>query len=392
MPNKTTFRFILFFIFLTFLLSFIADARDGDQIDNNEKVVFFPSYGYFNSSHGEWVIIIQGHIFEPSASSIKRSIAKSGFENFTGSAVQNENEFWRRVRPFISDNERSEKVKIRLGRKTYTMPDSTAGGRITGKLTISNSEAQQLVDSKGWITYTATSENNRLFTGKVLLIQAIGVSIISDIDDTIKITEVYKDRKSMLINTFNRPMKAAPGMSAFYRKLNNSDTRFHYLSGSPWQLFPILDEFLSENSFPAGTFNMKEFRVNPGSEEFWNFIVNGSTQDLKKEIIKNIMTNYPNRKFILIGDSGEHDPEIYGWAAGTYPKQVKEIYIRNVTQEIFGNQRMKDSFGTYIDKVRLIDMNNGSIEHPFGIKNFSSKAIKCERIISDILPERYIFP
>lgn len=129
-----------------------------------------------------------------------------------------------------------------------------------------------------------------------------------------------------------------------------------------FQLFPVLEEFLGVNFFPAGSINMKEFRANPGSSEFWDFFVSGSTQELKKDVIKNIMTSYPNRQFILIGDSGEHDPEIYGWAAGTYPNQVKEIYIRNVTHEMTGNQRMKDSFETYVDKVRLIDMNNGSIE------------------------------
>ena len=109
---------------------------------------------------------------------------------------------------------------------------------------------------------------------------------------------------------------------------------------------------------------MKEFRANPVSSEFWDFVESGSTQELKKGVIKDLLISYPNRQFILIGDSGEHDPEIYGWAADTYPDQVKVIYIRNVTHEIFGNQRMKDSFGTRLNKVRLIDMNNGSIEQP----------------------------
>jgi phosphatidate phosphatase APP1 len=362
MTKKTTFRFTLLFIILIFLFSFIVYEGDGDQIDNDEKIVWFPSYGYFNFSQSRWDIIIQGRIFEPSASRVKSSAVKAGFEAYTGSAVQDADEFWRRIRPLVSDNEGGEQVKIKLGEKTYTMPDSSAGGRITGKITLTNSEAQQRMDSKGWITYTATSEDKRTFTGKVQLTRADGVSIISDIDDTIKITEVYKDRKTMLINTFNRPMKAAPGMSAFYRKLNIFDTRFHYLSGSPWQLFPVLNEFIGVNSFPAGSFNMKEFRANPGSSEFWDFIASGSTQEFKKDVIKDIMTSYPNRQFILIGDSGEHDPEIYGWAAGTYPNQVREIYIRNVTHEILGNQRMKDSFSSWVGKVRLIDMNTGSIE------------------------------
>ncbi len=364
MTNTRAFRLTLLFIVLTSLFSFAADAWDGDQIDNDETVVFFPSYGYFNLSSSKWIITIQGHIFEPSASSVKRSALMAGFEAYTGSKVQDENEFWRRIRPLVSDDEGGERVQIKLGGKPYTMPESSAGGRITGKLTLTDNDAKQLMDSAGWITYSATSENNRIFTGKIQLIQAEGVSIISDIDDTIKITEVYRGRKTMLINTFSRPLTAAPGMSALYSKLNKSGTRFHYLSGSPWQLFPVLDEFLGFNSFPAGSFNMKEFRANPSSPEFWDFIASSSTEELKKGVIKELMTSYPDRQFILIGDSGERDPEVYGWAAGAFPDQVKEIYIRNVTREALENHRMQDSFGAFVNKVRLIDMHDGSIDPP----------------------------
>ena len=362
MTVKTTLKYTMLSIISAFLLSITAFAWDGDQIDKDEKVIFFPSYGYFDSSSSKWVLIIQGHIFEPSDSRLKRSGAKSGFESYTGSTVQDDDDFWRRIQPLVSDNESGEKIKIQLGKKTYTMPESSAGGRVTGEIMLTSSEAQELMDSYGWITYKTTSADNRAFVGKVQLIQPDGVSIISDIDDTIKITEVYQGKKTMLINTFNRPMQAAPGMADLYRNLNSSDVRFHYLSGSPWQLFPVLETFCADNDFPAGSFNMKEFRANPGSSEFWDFIAGGSTQELKERVIKELMTSFPKRQFILIGDSGEHDPEIYGWAAGTYPDQVKEIYIRNVTHEEFGNQRMEKAFGTSGNKVRLIDMNTGSIE------------------------------
>ena len=364
MTERSTYRLTLPFIILMILYSFIAQAWDGDQIDDDEKVVFLPSYGYFDASSGKWIITIQGHIFEPSDSNLKRKVMLTGFETYTGAPVQDENEFWRRIRPLVSDDERGERVQIKLGGKTYTLPESSAGGRITAKLALTTADARQLMDPAGWISYTATSKNNRIFSGKIQLIQAEGVSIISDIDDTIKTTEVYEGGKTMLINTFNRPLKAAPGMSGLYRKLHSSGARFHYLSGSPWQLFPMLDEFLRVNSFPAGSFNLKEFRANPSSPEFWDFIAGGSTEEFKKDAIKDIMNSYPDRQFILIGDSGERDPEIYGWAASTYPNQVKEIYIRNVTQETFDNHRLQDSFGNFINKVRFIDMTDGSIDKP----------------------------
>ena len=109
---------------------------------------------------------------------------------------------------------------------------------------------------------------------------------------------------------------------------------------------------------------MKEFRANPSSAQFWEFIASGSTEEFKKQTIKDIITSSPHREFILIGDSGEHDPEVYGWAAGASPDQVKEICIRNVTQETFGNERMRKSFETVSNKVRFINMNDGSIEQP----------------------------
>lgn len=265
------------------------------------------------------------------------------------------------MQPLVSDNERDEKVKIRLGGKTYTMPESSNGGRFTEEIMLSDNEVRRLMDSNGWIHYTATSQDNRAFLGKVQLTGPNGVSVISDVDDTIKVTEVYKDKKTMLINTFNRPMKAAPGMSAFYRELNGSDVRFHYVSGSPRQLYPVLEGFRVDNGFPAGSFDMKEFRANPGSPEFWDFLASGTTRELKKNVIEKIITSFPDRKFILIGDSGEQDPEIYGWAVRTYPDRVTDVYIRNVTDEEFGNQRMTNAFGASINRVRLIDMHNGSI-------------------------------
>jgi len=62
---KTSYGLKLSIITLWTLFSFSVHAWDGNQIDNDEKVVFFPSYGYFDSLNGKWTLTIQGHIFEP---------------------------------------------------------------------------------------------------------------------------------------------------------------------------------------------------------------------------------------------------------------------------------------------------------------------------------------
>ena len=76
----------------------------------------------------------------------------------------------------------------------------------------------------------------RKFHGSALLVPEHGLSVVSDIDDTIKISQV-RDRRELLRNTFAREFVAAPGMAARYQQLAASaDTRFHYVSSSPLQL------------------------------------------------------------------------------------------------------------------------------------------------------------
>jgi len=50
------------------------------------------------------------------------------------------------------------------------------------------------------------------------------------------------------------------------------------------------------------------------------------------------------RKLILVGDSGERDPEIYGFIARKYPKRVHQIFIRAVKNEIGNETRFTKAF------------------------------------------------
>ncbi len=239
------------------------------------------------------------------------------------------------------------------------MPPSTGGGRIVGKAYLSDSEANALKSEDGWITYSAIAKNGREFFGRVQLIDSSGDSVISDIDDTIKITGITRGKKAVLENTFINPPEPAPGMSQHYRQMKRNGMAFHYLTGSPWQLFGFLDQFFDSNGFPAGSFDMKELRINPLSPEFWDAVASSATVDQKKAAIEDIIGSYPNRRFILIGDSGEHDPEIYAWAIERYGEQILEVQIRNVTNENIDNARIRTAFGASIGRLKLIDPITG---------------------------------
>jgi phosphatidate phosphatase APP1 len=176
----------------------------------------------------------------------------------------------------------------------------------------------------------------------VRLLEPEGQSVISDIDDTVKVSEVPAGKAILARNTFLRDFVAAPGMQTRYQAL--ADAAFHYVSGSPWQLHRPLSRFLiDESRFPAGSFHFKELRGHAltamrSLEDLANFANPEGTVTHKVDQISRIMKRFPARRFILIGDSGERDPEVYREIVNTFGAQVREVLIRDVV-----NARQIDS-------------------------------------------------
>ena len=179
----------------------------------------------------------------------------------------------------------------------------------------------------------------RMFTGHAHLIAPHGVSVISDIDDTIKHSQVT-DKSELMQNTFLREFRAVEGMPELYAGLANTEVAFHYVSGSPWQLYEPLDRFMSEAGFPEGTFHLKQFRLKDSSV----LDILSSQNETKIAAITPLLKAFPERYFILFGDSGEQDPEIYGQIARQHANQIISIFIRNVTGEKSDDQRYSDAF------------------------------------------------
>ena len=166
------------------------------------------------------------------------------------------------------------------------------------------------------------------------LLEPEGRSVVSDIDDTIKVSEIPAGARIVLRNTFLRPYVAG-GMLERYRGLG--DVSFHYVSGSPWQLFRLLNTFLAEEtSFPEGTFHMKSLRKNPLDlhgfiRDLKNFVAGKQyTKEQKIDQISGLIRNLPGRTFTLIGDSGELDPEVFSQVKADFPGHVARIIIRDV--------------------------------------------------------------
>ncbi len=116
-------------------------------------------------------------------------------------------------------------------------------------------------------------------------------------------------------------------------------TRFHYLSSSPHQLYPALDAFLQASEFPIGSVHLRHIKLR--EELFGN---GDSSRRHKLSTLHQLLQQFPQRQFVLVGDSGEADPEIYAEIAQQFPSQVVGIFIRDVSGESAASERYQQTF------------------------------------------------
>ncbi|KAJ2013772.1 hypothetical protein IWW57_005999, partial [Coemansia sp. S610] len=167
---------------------------------------------------------------------------------------------------------------------------------------------------------------SQIVGGLVHLVEPHGVSVVSDIDDTIKASNITAEKRIVLETVFARPMLAVPGMSELYREWYDLGCEYHYVSNSPWQLYPSLDEFFHKYKFPPGSAHLRSFDPN----DLLSVKNYTGTPQLKSDTIETLFAMFPNRKFVFVGDCGEHDLETYTDLARRYPGRVLRIYIRDV--------------------------------------------------------------
>ncbi|HEX3036494.1 MAG TPA: phosphatase domain-containing protein [Thermodesulfobacteriota bacterium] len=157
--------------------------------------------------------------------------------------------------------------------------------------------------------------------------------IISDIDDTIVPSHITNKIKMVLTVALLNERTRLPfkGVSGFYRALQrgaggNDNNPIFYVSGSPWNLYEPLVEFLKIHGIPLGPLSLRDWG---------GHIIFSSANPYRHKIgkIEEVLDLYPHLPFILIGDSGELDPEIYRDVVNKYPNRIRVIYIRNINPD-----------------------------------------------------------
>lgn len=155
--------------------------------------------------------------------------------------------------------------------------------------------------------------------------------VISDIDDTVMFTGVAQKLR-MLWRLFARDATsrvAFPGVAALYRALHGCERNpMLYVSRAPWSIYSMLDAFFRHHDIPVGPvlflrdWGLSSTRLVPRRDP-----------DHKLGLIREMLGVYRHLPVVLIGDSGQHDPETYAQIVREHPGRVLAVYIRNVSRD-----------------------------------------------------------
>ncbi len=171
--------------------------------------------------------------------------------------------------------------------------------------------------------------------GKVLVVhQRLALGIISDIDDTIMVSHSIRPLRKIRLMLFKNAYGRVPfeGVSALYqalhkgRKDQDSFNPVFYVSSSEWNLYDLLEDFFNIRGIPAGPLLLQELQHS--IIKFWKS--GGGTHNHKLVKIGLLLSFFEDLSFILIGDSGQRDPELYLQAVEKFPGRIKAVYIRSV--------------------------------------------------------------
>lgn len=334
---------LLLGVFLAIPLGGCAATTKADSEPKDEtQVILFPTAGHQSPDASSWLLPIHGWTYDPRLDSGWRESFVGRLPGILGLEPDEQERrlFEQRGRMFLVQDLPSDVVRISSGGTIGAIEPAQSNGHFVGNLRIPVQPGGGAADGD-WISYDAVSGDGaeRRFAGKSQLVGRDGWSVVSDIDDTIKLSNVASKRE-LLKATFFEPFRPVPGMSGVYRSWAGQGAVFHYVSGSPWQLYPALADFMSVEGFPDGSYHLKTIRFN--DETFFDLF--GSQDGHKKPVIERLLETWPERRFVFIGDAGEQDPEIFAAVAGLHPRQVAAVLIRDERDQADADPRYLELF------------------------------------------------
>ena len=206
-------------------------------------------------------------------------------------------------------------------------------------------------------------------TGSVLVPSGARFAVVSDLDDTViqtGVTSILKMLRTALLNNAHTRLPFE-GVTDFYRALQGEGNPIFYVSSSPWNLYDLLEDFLDVHGVPVGPLFLKD----------WGATALKSHEAHKLGVIRTLLATYPSLPFVLVGDSGEQDPEIYRTIVREHPGRIAAVYIRDVTTKerdvvVHAIARQVRSFGV---EMLLVPNTAAAAEHAASRGHISPDAL-----------------
>lgn len=201
------------------------------------------------------------------------------------------------------------------------LPPTNGNGRVEVDVTVPEHLVEKAAED-GLLNLTVRLPGEDITArASALLVQPEGVLVISDIDDTVKVTEVFLGKDMVVRNTFLEEFRPVSGMVNLYRSWwEDYGATFAFVSNSPPELQEPLREFLINAGFPLAPVFLRP--------------LGGSKEDriaFKEQTISELLRQFPRKKAVLVGDSGERDPIVCAELLRRHPVQVSKVLIRQVS-------------------------------------------------------------
>ncbi|MFN3198409.1 MAG: phosphatase domain-containing protein [Bradymonadia bacterium] len=260
---------------------------------------------------------------------------------------------WNTARTLESDEIEDAQVELVIGRERVVATTDDDGvfhvdqPTTHGPLALGPQVVKaRLIDDRGHPT--PPTEDHIFVLGESPLI------LVSDFDDTVMHSGVTRKRdllKNALLKNAAQLKPVAGAGAAYTRSLKGSVDAVVYLSGSPQNFITRIRAFLEINGLPPGAIILKNFGIGEGADPIFDQL------SYKGARLEGLARAFPKARFILVGDAGEKDPEIYRAFARKHPQQVLKTVIRRVKGAAIAPDRVKgmhviDDF-THIDLTAM---------------------------------------
>lgn len=267
---------------------------------------------------------------------VPAALRRTGRRRFPSLLRRNKEQLVRGWRSFVRVAVPYSQVKVHLNGHVHEF-EADRGGIIDQTIEVSL--------QPGWRTIKFESIDGQFTEASVFIKpkeQRIG--IISDVDDTVMVTSLPRPLLAAW-NTFvldEHARAAVPGMNVLYQRLTTKfgqeSTPVVYLSTGSWNVAPTLNRFLGRNLYPFGPLLLTDW--GPAPQRLFR-----SGSDHKRANLRRVVELFPDVKWLLIGDDGQHDEMLYGEFARDYPDSVLAIAIRQLsnTESVLAGGRASTS-------------------------------------------------